>query len=183
MTARIALRLLAASAPLLAASCAPAPKPAPVNTVPTPRPTQIYTPPPVVEEPDYANFLDAPQTPGDWTFDREASGSLAQFVSPANMVEFSLRCDLPTRRVELSRPGRAPAAVPMRVRTETAERLVSATPDTGGAQRLGVELTSYDPLLDAIAFSRGRFAVETAGLQTLYLPAWPEITRVVEDCR
>jgi len=34
-----------------------------------------------------------------------------------------------------------------------------------------------------MAFSRGRFALETAGQETLYLPSWPEISRVVEDCR
>ena len=45
------------------------------------------------------------------------------------------------------------------------------------------ELPARDPALDAIAFSRGRFALETAGLATLYLPSWPEISRVVEDCR
>jgi len=44
-------------------------------------------------------------------------------------------------------------------------------------------LSARDPLLDAIAFSRGRFALEAAGLETLYLPAWPELSRVIEDCR
>jgi hypothetical protein len=34
-----------------------------------------------------------------------------------------------------------------------------------------------------MAFSRGRFAIETAGLPTLYVPSWPEVSRVVEDCR
>jgi hypothetical protein len=48
---------------------------------------------------------------------------------------------------------------------------------------LVVVLTARDPLLDAMAFSRGRFALEAAGLETLYLPAWPELSRVIEDCR
>ncbi|MGE5953581.1 MAG: hypothetical protein ACM308_08200 [Qipengyuania vulgaris] len=39
------------------------------------------------------------------------------------------------------------------------------------------------PLLDAMALTKGRFAVETPGLPTLYLPAWAEVTRVIEDCR
>jgi len=33
-----------------------------------------------------------------------------------------------------------------------------------------------------MALSKGRFAVETQGLETLYVPAWPEMTRVIEDC-
>jgi hypothetical protein len=46
-----------------------------------------------------------------------------------------------------------------------------------------VVLPARDALLDAIAFSRGRFALEAAGLETLYLPSYPEISRVVQDCR
>ena len=38
-------------------------------------------------------------------------------------------------------------------------------------------------MLDRIAFSRGRFAVQTTGLTSLAIPIWPEFTRVVEDCR
>jgi hypothetical protein len=34
-----------------------------------------------------------------------------------------------------------------------------------------------------MAYSRGRFMVETAGLPALYLPSWPEVTRVVDDCQ
>ncbi|MDG2003332.1 MAG: hypothetical protein P8J20_08375 [Novosphingobium sp.] len=48
---------------------------------------------------------------------------------------------------------------------------------------IAVTLPASDPLLDAMAFSRGRFAVETAGLPTLYVPSWPEVSRVIEDCR
>ena len=56
---------------------------------------------------------------------------------------------------------------------------VSETPPAG----LSVVLTARDPLLDAMAFSRGRFAVEAAGMATLYVPSWPEVSRVIEDCR
>jgi hypothetical protein len=45
-----------------------------------------------------------------------------------------------------------------------------------------VSLGARDPLLDAMAFSRGA-AVEVAGLPALVLPADPAISRVVEDCR
>jgi hypothetical protein len=44
-------------------------------------------------------------------------------------------------------------------------------------------VSAYDPLLDAIALSKGRFAVEVEGETTLYLPTWAEVSRLVEDCR
>jgi hypothetical protein len=40
-----------------------------------------------------------------------------------------------------------------------------------------------DAALDQIAYSRGRFAVEVRGLETLIMPAWAEVGRVIEDCR
>jgi hypothetical protein len=71
----------------------------------------------------------------------------------------------------------------MRIRTETAQRLITAQASADGRPMLIANLPSNDRLLDAMALSRGRFAVETGGMETLYLPAWPEITRVIEDCR
>jgi hypothetical protein len=44
-------------------------------------------------------------------------------------------------------------------------------------------LSPRDTLLDWMAFSRGRFMVQSSGAPTLYVPAWPELARVVEDCR
>ena len=49
--------------------------------------------------------------------------------------------------------------------------------------RVTAELFALDPLLDAIAFSRGRFAVTMAGGSPLVVPAWPEAARTIEDCR
>ena len=48
---------------------------------------------------------------------------------------------------------------------------------------LAVDLPAHDSLLDAIAFSRGRFMIEVMGEAPLFLPAWPEISRVIDDCR
>ena len=44
-------------------------------------------------------------------------------------------------------------------------------------------LPNRDPRLDRIAFSRGRFALETPGGGALTLPVQAEIGRVIEDCR
>jgi hypothetical protein len=68
----------------------------------------------------------------------------------------------------------------MRILTETTERTLSVAPREGAS---AAQLGARDPLLDAMAFSKGRFAVEVTGLPMLYLPAWPEVTRVIEDCR
>jgi hypothetical protein len=55
------------------------------------------------------------------------------------------------------------------------------------AQRLATELAARDPLLDAMAFSRGRIAVTVGGVaggaEALVMPAWPEAARTIEDCR
>lgn len=83
----------------------------------------------------------------------------------------------------LMRAGAATAAVPMAVRTTSTLRPMSSDPALSPSGWLVVAIPARDPLLDAMAFSRGRFTVEVAGLETLYLPAWPELSRVIEDCR
>lgn len=45
------------------------------------------------------------------------------------------------------------------------------------------ELRTSDPLLEQMAFSRGRFLVAVEGGPSLVVPAWPEVGRVIEDCR
>jgi len=71
----------------------------------------------------------------------------------------------------------------MRIMTETTTRLLDGQPASAQSRDLAVTLSVRDSLLDAIALSRGRFAVEAAALPTLYLPSWAEVSRVIEDCR
>lgn len=55
---------------------------------------------------------------------------------------------------------------------------------TGGALAfIATEIMPRDPILDAMIFSRGRIALEVTGQMPLAIPTWPEISRVVEDCR
>jgi hypothetical protein len=49
--------------------------------------------------------------------------------------------------------------------------------------RISASLPAYDGLLDAMSFSRGRISVTVSGTPMLVVPAWPELARVVEDCR
>ncbi len=87
-----------------------------------------------------------------------------------------------TLSVRTTQTGQAPITI----RTETTDRTLAAQvgvgPDAGPRFTIAT-LQARDPLLDAMALTRGRFAVETKEMPNLYLPAWAEVTRVIEDCR
>ena len=95
----------------------------------------------------------------------------------------TLTCDLRGRTVLLARAGDVPGAVPMTIRTTFNVRALTSDPAGAHPGWITARLAARDPLLDAIAFSRGRFSLEVTGLAPLYLPSWPELSRVIEDCR
>ncbi len=174
------------------AACVPSSEPpsvatsAPATTsTPVPEPSPSPAPAPAVPlpAPDYANFLDAPQTPGNWRYIVERNETFALFGSSIENAQAIIRCDLDTRKVGIGRFGPVVSAAQMRVRTETRSSDLRATIRESGQPLVAAELSPGDPLLDAIALSKGRFAIETQGTQALYLPAWAEVTRVIEDCR
>ncbi len=179
------LQFLATAAALtgalaLTACIPPAPEPTPApSPAPTPvaRPTPVATP---VATPEYANWMDAPQTPGDWRYAPQGGVPAAAFGPSASGALFSLQCDRASRNVTLSRQSSVQAARTMRVRTELQDRELRAEPSLSG---LAASIPASDSFLDAMAFTKGRFAVEIAGEPTLYVPAWPEVTRVIEECR
>ena len=156
----------------------PAP-PAPTPT-PTPRPAPAPPPPPPIE-----NWMDAPQSAGDWYYVPQPSVTYAIFGASPQSASFILRCDGASRTISLERASDRAAAQTFTIRTETAAaRQLPAVPRVDRGQRvLAADLPSSDSLLDAMAISKGRFAVETAGSPALYVPSWPEVTRVIEDCR
>ena len=106
-----------------------------------------------------------PLSPGQWSYSTSATGSEARFGAM-----FSIRCDRAARLVTLRRTDVAASA--MTIGTDLSVRTLPAD---------GVMATT-DPILDAIAFSRGRFSVSGGGSQ-LVLPASPEAARSIEDCR
>ena len=171
----LAPALAAASLALAAlSSCTattPPPAPAPVATA-APRPA----PPPPMPSGPAVHWRDAPLTPGDWRWTREGTLSVARFGGDL----FIMACDPASRTVTLSRRGDAAGDVPVSVITFHQVRFLTGR---GQAGRIAAGLEAGDPLLDAMALSRGRFALETTGLPTLFLPSWSEVTRVVEDCR
>jgi hypothetical protein len=138
---------------------------------------------PTATAPTPADWRDAPQTAGVWRW-REAGGmSQAEYGTDPAAPLFVVSCARATRVVSLVRPGPAQHAVPMHVATTGPDRNLQAKPLPGPPPALGATLSAQDPLLDAIAFSRGRFMIEVPGQAALYLPSWPEISRAVEDCR
>lgn len=127
---------------------------------------------PVAAAPTSSDWQDWPPTPGTWRYRRTAAGSLADYGAPGAVPALTLRCDRTAGTVTIVRPVAATGA-PVTVRTTGVTRVVPAD----------AVLPARDPLLDAMAFSRGRFVVERAGAAALVLPAWAEVGRVIEDCR
>ena len=108
----------------------------------------------------------APLSPGQWSYSSSPAGSEARFGTM-----FAIRCDRAARLVTLRRPDGAPGE--MVIGTDLAVRTLPAD------GRVAIT----DPVLDAIAFSRGRFIVSGGGASRLVLPASPEAARSIEDCR
>lgn len=158
---------------------APPPAPPPRQTPPPPPP-----PPPSPAPVPRGDWQDWPASRGAWVYRQDSRGSIALFGTPDTGAQLMIRCDTTARGLYLSRAGAVAAgSAPMTIRTsaQTSSHIVR---NTGGQPPyVALDLTPRDPLLDRMAFSRGRFVLEVAGLPTLVVPAWPELTRVVEDCR
>lgn len=150
---------------LLVIACVPAAPPPAGSAAAPPVVALPAAPPPLA--PDWTDW---PRTPGDWRYERAGAASRAVF-RPAGV---SVSCEA-DRWVRLRIEGRAPA--PLTIRTSFTARTIAPGPDGAFA------LASTDRLLDAIVFSRGRFALQQAGAPPLVLPPWAELGRVVEDCR
>jgi hypothetical protein len=118
---------------------------------------------------------------GSWTYLATSDGSEAAFNDPAARPQLVVHCTRSTRQVTIAKPATA-AAPFLIVWTSTMTRNLpsSYNPATG---KLSATVSAYDPLLDALAFSRGRIGVTVSGLAPLVLPAWAEAARVIEDCR
>ena len=171
---------LAACAPR---AVTPPPQPLPQPVQPPPRPVQ-----PVPAAVPLVGWIDAPISAGNWSFRTRQSGPAAEFGTGGGR-SFVIACG-PGGRIRLERIGAAGGPL-LTIRTSAAPvstsageaRNLAAIAEPGPPAALAAEIAATDPLLDAISFSRGRFAVEAAGVPQLIIPAWPEAARVVDDCR
>ncbi|MBU6269275.1 MAG: hypothetical protein KGN34_17135 [Sphingomonadales bacterium] len=155
---------------------APTPPPAPLAAPPPPRPTTRPA------APVAQRWQDMPLAAGDWRWSNEGGNSTARFGLPGlTLLTLTCRTDhtvAMTRTLPAAQTNGAPLT--MIVHAGGSDRPLAAQAVPGGAT---VAMAPRDPLLDAIAFARGRFAVEVQGADTLALPSWPEVARVIDDCR
>jgi len=165
---------------LALAACVPSPKP---ETAPPPPPVSTPAPLPPAPEPT-GGWQDRPLSAGDWSYRPEQGGSVALFGPPASEAALTIRCDIAGHRILVSRAG-GPVGTGsgMTVRTTFGTVQWPASNDGATIPHVVAARSAGDAALDQIAFSRGRFAIEVAGLPMLVAPAWPEVTRVIEDCR
>lgn len=148
--------------------------PSPVTTRPAPAPAP--PPPPANVEWQYR-----PATPGNWTYRADPAGSVAFFGQNGADPQLTIRCDRAARRISLIRAGTGTGA--MILRTSYGATSWPTTPAPAAAPQTLAVRPASDATLDQIAYSRGKFAIEAAGLPPLIVPAWAEMARVVEDCR
>lgn len=166
----------------------PRPLPQPLPR-PLPQPARQPTPHPLAPAPHVAanDWRDVALPPGDWTWEAHTNGSEARF-GPAGAPPLAwLVCDRAVNTVWLALPVGAPSpgiAHPATIATSTASGTFGATVQTmRGMTTLAIGLPATNRILDAMAFSRGRFLVEIAGAAPTVLPSWSEVGRVIEDCR
>ncbi len=118
---------------------------------------------------------------GSWIYRPIVGGSEADFLDSSATVRFKMRCNRSVRSVSIIRTAVPAAAPTLSIWTSTISRTVPAR--FLSTRELVADLAATDPLLDAIAFSRGRFGTAAAGAPMLVLPVWAALTRVIEDCR
>jgi hypothetical protein len=110
----------------------------------------------------------SPATAGQWRYVATSGGSEARFGTG-----FVLACNRVSRTVALKRGN---GAIPKRAMTIVTDLNLRRLPVNG-------VVAISDPVLDAIAFTRGRFIVVEEGALPLVIPASAEAARSIEDCR
>jgi hypothetical protein len=122
-----------------------------------------------------------PLTAGSWSYRAVADGSEAVFTDARVTPRVVVKCSRPARAVTLTLASAVPGSAITLATTDT-QRVVPASYNAQTSQIIA-QIAGNDALLDAVAFSRGRFALSVAGGATLVVPAWPEVARSIEDCR
>ena len=178
------MRVVILALPLVLLACAkepaPPPKAAPAPITAAPKPRAAPTPVSLND-----NWQDAPRSAGDWVYRRDSRGSVALFGANNADASFIIRCDSAARRIYLSRAGALAGGdnAVMTIRASTGIKSFTVKNNGDRPSYVATELPVNEPQLDAIAFSRGRFLVSVKGAADLVIPSWPEIARVIEDCR
>jgi hypothetical protein len=128
-----------------------------------------------------ADLTTTPAAAGEWVYSSAADGSEAVFRDANSNPQLWLHCTRVTREVTMSRPATAAAAT-LNIWTSTTQQSLPASYDARTG-RVSVSKWAFEPLWDAMAFSRGRIGVSAGGGAPIVAPPWEEVARVVEDCR
>jgi hypothetical protein len=174
---RVRRDLAAASLALLAlGACVPRAEPPAPLPAPAPVPRVVPVPPPPAPPPPTTDWATGPLSPGNWVYTPSSSAPAALFRSEP--VGFAVRCQQ-DRLIWLGIIGAQGDALV--IRTSFGMRRLPA--ERVHLNEMTAQLPAGDPLLEQMAFSRGRFLVTVEGGPSLVVPAWPELARVIEDCR
>jgi hypothetical protein len=159
----------------LVAGCTTAPSPPVASLIGPPR---LPPPPP---PPPAGDWRDLPLSQGAWSYGAEPSGSSAKFGA-AGAPLLVIRCETVSRRVHFAVSGAVAGSNTLVITTSYGERSLPLAAVANGPAE--ATLPAGDPLLDRIAFSRGRVSYGAGPtLPLLMTPAWAEPARVIEDCR
>lgn len=168
------------------------PSPAPVApalpALPPRAPVAVARPAPAVAR-AVPDWRDSPMPAGTWTWIARPGGSTARFGVAGQGAIATLVCERAAGVVRIAMPAdpsllQAAGSRPATITTSTSSGAVTAEPlAIDGLAMTAITLPASHRLLDAMAFSRGRFRVEISGMPAVVLPSWSEVGRVVEDCR
>lgn len=118
---------------------------------------------------------------GNWTYSATGDGSEASFANAFGVPQILVHCMRATRQVSIAKAATAAAPL-VNVWTSSLTRSVASN-FNAATGRLTIDLSANDPLLDALANSRGRLGFIVGTESPLVVPAWAEAARVIEDCR
>jgi len=128
-----------------------------------------------------ADLTTTPTVAGEWVYSQATDGSEAVFKDANSNPQLWLHCTRVTRQVTVSRPASAPAST-LNIWTSTTQQSLPASYDAQTG-RVSLSKWAFEPLWDAMAFSRGRIGVAVGSDAPIVVPPWEEVARLVEDCR
>ena len=183
----VARLTLAAGGLALLAGCQAVPRvEAPPTQAPTPAPAPAAPPPAVPAPAQDLSWEQAPAALGNWRYARTSGRTSASFGADPARPQIDLACDSGAREIILSVLGAGGSARTLTVRTSSGTLqwpTAGAARGANGEVMIEARRPASDPGFDWIAYSRGRIALEVPGATRLVVPLWPEVARVIEDCR
>lgn len=179
-------KLIAITSLITIAACSAPDQKAQPRIAKAPKPIAIPAPPTIptktITQPS-GDWIDWPIASGNWIYRQDERGSIALFGKLGEDALLTLRCMQNDKQIFLSRAGNLRDGDKLTIRTSHILKSYSAASTGGSPPYSAVVINPSDAILDALVYTRGRFAVEADGLLSIAVPAWSEIAHVIEDCR